>query len=63
MFRRLYEDDNMPLLMGDLARTRAKELDWPIVAKQTIEVYETDSRQIHSLSENNHPELITASPE
>jgi glycosyltransferase involved in cell wall biosynthesis len=36
----LYKDDNMRLRMGDLARTRAKELDWPIVAKRTIEVYE-----------------------
>jgi glycosyltransferase involved in cell wall biosynthesis len=37
----LYKDDNMRLRMGDLARARAKELDWPIVAKRTIEVYET----------------------
>jgi glycosyltransferase involved in cell wall biosynthesis len=36
----LYKDDNMRFRMGDLARTRAKELDWPIVAKRTTEVYE-----------------------
>jgi glycosyltransferase involved in cell wall biosynthesis len=36
----LYKDDNMRFRMGDLARARAKELDWPIVAKRTIEVYE-----------------------
>jgi hypothetical protein len=30
----------MRLRMGDLARTRAKELYWPIIAKRTIEVYE-----------------------
>jgi glycosyltransferase involved in cell wall biosynthesis len=36
----LYKDDNKRLRMGDLARTRAKELNWPIIAKRTIEVYE-----------------------
>jgi glycosyltransferase involved in cell wall biosynthesis len=36
----LYKDDSARLRMGVLARTRAKELNWPIVAKRTIEVYE-----------------------
>jgi glycosyltransferase involved in cell wall biosynthesis len=36
----LYKDDSRRLRMGDLARTRARELNWPIVAKRTIEVYE-----------------------
>jgi glycosyltransferase involved in cell wall biosynthesis len=36
----LYKDDSMRIRMGDLARMRAKELNWPIIAKRTIEVYE-----------------------
>ncbi len=36
----LYKDQSMRLRIGDLARARATELDWPIVAKRTIAVYE-----------------------
>jgi hypothetical protein len=30
----------MRLRIGDMGRVRASELDWPIVAKRTIAVYE-----------------------
>jgi glycosyltransferase involved in cell wall biosynthesis len=36
----LYRDQSMCARMGEIARARATELDWPIVAKRTIAVYE-----------------------
>jgi glycosyltransferase involved in cell wall biosynthesis len=36
----LYKDQSMRLRIGDMARVRANELDWPNVAKRTIAVYE-----------------------
>jgi glycosyltransferase involved in cell wall biosynthesis len=47
----LYKNSNIAARMSLLARERAKELDWPLVARQTVRLYESLLYKSHKKTE------------